>query len=104
MPRRRNPDEIRWINSPYENTVPAWTPPESIESILDKSENYRKQAENTERISAKYWMQAAAEAEKLRAEMTDEQKTALDMFERHFPKSKFIDESFKLKTMKGLIK
>lgn len=57
-----------------------------------------------ERVSAKYWMQAAIEAEKLRAEMTDEQKAALDMFERHFPESKFIDESFKLKTMKGLIK
>lgn len=45
--------------------------------------------------SAKYWLQAEEEAEKLQTEMSDEQKKMLADFEKHFPRSKLVEESKK---------
>lgn len=51
--------------------------------------------------SAAYWLHAEEEAEKLKANMTDEQKATLAIFQAHFPKSKLIEESKKV--VKGRI-
>lgn len=45
--------------------------------------------------SAAYWLRAQEEAEKMKASMTDKQKAAIAAFERHFPKSRLIEESRK---------
>ena len=47
--------------------------------------------------SAAYWLHAEEEAEKLKANMTDEQKAVLAAFQAHFPKSRLIEESKKPK-------
>jgi len=45
--------------------------------------------------SARYWLKAREEAEKLKSSMTPEQIKAIEDFEKHFPKSKLIEESLK---------
>lgn len=45
--------------------------------------------------SAAYWLKAREEAEKLKANMTDEQKRLIAAFEAHFPVSRLIEESKK---------
>lgn len=48
--------------------------------------------------SAAYWLRAEEEAEKLVGNMTAAQKAAIADFERHFPKSRLIDEAKKSKS------
>jgi hypothetical protein len=45
--------------------------------------------------SAAYWLKANEEAAKLKDAMTDEQKALIAAFERHFPKSRLIEESMR---------
>lgn len=45
--------------------------------------------------SAAYWLKAEEEAERMQAEMTDDQKRTLAVFMAHFPKSRLIEESKK---------
>ena len=45
--------------------------------------------------SARYWLKANEETAKLKDAMTDEQKALIAAFERHFPKSRLIEESMR---------
>lgn len=45
--------------------------------------------------SARYWLKAEQEADKLRSQMTPEQLKMIDDFEKHFPPSKLIEEAAK---------
>lgn len=45
--------------------------------------------------SAKYWLQAQQEAEKMKSSMTQQQKDMIADFEHHFPKSRLIEEAKK---------
>lgn len=46
--------------------------------------------------SAEYWLRAQEESEKMMASMTDEQKKMIADFEKHFPKSRLIEECKKM--------
>lgn len=52
--------------------------------------------------SAEYWLRAQEESEKMMSSMTDEQKQMIADFEKHFPKSKLIEECKKKKMSKSL--
>lgn len=65
----------------------------------DKKQIVRSQLDPNMMLDAadlEYWIKAEEETEKLRSEMTDEQRQMIDDFEKHFPKSKLIDESKKM--------
>lgn len=73
----------------------------SMEDLIANMDAYRGTAtpdgNYMDARSAAYWLKAQEEAEKLVAGMTDAQKGALSAFEAHFPKSKLIEESRKLR-------
>lgn len=84
----------------------------TIEQMMSNLERYRGTAVSQKDCldsqldpkSAAYWLKAREEAEKLQAEMTDSQKKMLDDFEKHFPRSRLIDEAMKAESGKILEK
>ena len=84
-----------------ESSIGTWNDEETIDNLIANIDQYYGKATpastgmQVDPKSAKYWLQAEEEAEKLQAEMSDEQKRLLTNFEKHFPKSKLVEEAKK---------
>ena len=84
-----------------ESSIGTWNDEETVDSLIANIDQYYGRATpgsngmQVDSKSAKYWLQAEEEAEKLQTEMSDEQKKMLADFEKHFPRSKLVEESKK---------
>lgn len=89
-----------------ESSIGTWSDEETIDNLIANIDQYYGRATpassgmQVDSKSAKYWLQAEEEAEKMQAEMSDEQKQMLADFEKHFPKSKLIEEAKKAEERK----
>lgn len=99
-----NPASQYWGNQNLEirHSMQSWNDEDqSLDQLINKINDYYDnrnipiQQAIIDQKSAAYWLKAQEEAEKLKSQMSDEQKKMIDDFEKHFPKSKFIEESKK---------
>lgn len=72
-----------------------WGPTPSIGQLMAGMgrEDARAADPNIDEVSRRYWAMAAAEAKKLQAGMTPEQKASMAAFEAHFPAARLVDEN-----------
>lgn len=100
-----NPDATMSTGS----EIGTWKDEETVDNLIANIDWYYGRAapaSNSMQVdskSAKYWLQAEEAAEKLQAEMSDEQKKLLADFEWHFPKSKLVEEAKKAQDERKMI-
>ena len=71
-----------------------------LEDLIDRIDDYygrvhHNDANQLDQDSIDYWLKAEEEAEAMKSSMTDAQKAMIADFEKHFPKSRLIEESKK---------
>ena len=69
-----------------------------LEDLIDRIDDYygrmrHSDANQLDQNSIDYWLKAEEEAEAMKSSMTDAQKAMIADFEKHFPKSRLIEES-----------